>query len=485
MAKKDILKKKMLCSLCIGDDYLKREIELNGALGICSCCGEELEGYTFEKLADIVERVFETHFYRTADQPHTWQLTLLADKESDYEWEREGTPVVTLIADLVDISEESAKIIQSILEERHSDFDSAAMGEETEFSDESYYEERHIDDRAWQREWFAFEHSLKNENRFFNFSAEQVLGNIFNGIFKIQASSGKSVIVDAGPDTEFNTVCRARVCQSDEEIKRAISYPDREIGPPPSRIATAGRMNAQGISVFYGAQNVDTAIAEVRPPVGSQVVVAFFEIIRPLKLLNLDAFSSVVEKGSVFDPLFAGRLEKAAFLSTLCKRLARPVMPNEQSFEYLPTQCVADFLAGAHKPALDGIMFPSAQKPNSGMNIVLFHKSARVDERIVPDGATIEASTYTQYDDGYEREYSVIERLPNLQKSKKESEVSQTTLWLSDYPEKQRGGDTREVSLRIVLESICVQVIKSVSVTTEEYPVSRFEYGENESHMDF
>lgn len=485
MANEDLMEEQMLCHLCIGDDYLKREIKLNGALGVCSCCGEELEGYTFEELADIVERVFETHFCRTADQPHSWQLTLLADKESDYEWEREGTPVIALIADLVGISEESAQIIQSILEERHSDFESAAMGEETEFSDESYYEERRVDDRAWQSEWLALEHSLKNENRFFNSSAEHVLGNIFKGIFKIQASSGKSVIVDAGPDTEFNTVCRARVCQSDEEIKRAISYPDREIGPPPSRLATAGRMNAQGISVFYGAQNVDTAIAEVRPPVGSQVVVAFFEIIRPLKLLNLDALSSIVEKGSVFDPQFAGRLEKAAFLSTLCKRLARPVMPNEQSFEYLPTQCVADFLAGAHKPALDGIMFPSAQKPNSGMNIVLFHKSARVEERIVPDGATIEASTYTLYDEEYEREYSVVERLPNLQKSKGEREVSQVLPWISDYSEEQRGGDTREVSLRILLESICVQVIKSVSVTAKEFSVSRFEYEGLESYMDF
>ena len=39
-------------------------------------------------------------------------------------------------------------------------------------------------------------------------------------------------------------------------------------------------MNAQGIAVFYGAGDVETALAEVRPPVGSRVVTAEFEIIR-------------------------------------------------------------------------------------------------------------------------------------------------------------------------------------------------------------
>ena len=43
-------------------------------------------------------------------------------------------------------------------------------------------------------------------------------------------------------------------------------------------------MNAKGISTFYGATNEDIALAEVRPPVGSQVAIARFDIIRPLLL---------------------------------------------------------------------------------------------------------------------------------------------------------------------------------------------------------
>ena len=49
---------------------------------------------------------------------------------------------------------------------------------------------------------------------------------------------------------------------------------------------TGGRMNAAGISVFYGATDDETAIAGVRPPVGSWVATATFEVIRPLRLLK-------------------------------------------------------------------------------------------------------------------------------------------------------------------------------------------------------
>ena len=57
--------------------------------------------------------------------------------------------------------------------------------------------------------------------------------------------------------------------------------------------AAAGRMNARGISVFYGANDPLVALSEVRPPVGARVAIARFEIIRPIKLLDLTARARV------------------------------------------------------------------------------------------------------------------------------------------------------------------------------------------------
>lgn len=223
----------------------------------------------------------------------------------------------------------------------------------------------------------------------------------------------------------------------------------------------------------------------MRPSVGSQVAVAFFEIIRPLKLLNLGAFSSIVEKGSLFDPQFTARLEKAAFLRSLCKRLARPIMPNDQNFEYLPTQSVADFFAGTSDAALDGIMFPSAQRDNSGLNIVIFHKSSRVEERTAPLGTTFEASTFTEYDDGFEREYSIVEKVPNTYKSGRERDISQLLSRQNIFWDEQREGDPREVSLCIIPESILVHIVKSISIDADKYTVSRVRYEKSENSVGF
>jgi hypothetical protein len=185
----------------------------------------------------------------------------------------------------------------------------------------------------------------------------------------------------------------ARVFQADKKLEEAIGRPDLHLGPPPAIVASAGRMNARGISVFYGANDPNVVIAEVRPPVGSQVAVARFEIVRPLRLLDLTALNEVRIKGSIFDPQFADRLEHAMFLRSLCQRITKPVMPDDEAFDYLPTQAVADFLATEAKIPLDGIIFPSVQAAGNALNIVLFHKAARVEMIDIPHGTEISSRT--------------------------------------------------------------------------------------------
>src|SRR5260221_11974731 len=104
-------------------------------------------------------------------------------------------------------------------------------------------------------------------------------------------------------------------------------------------------MSARGISVFYGATNASVALAEVRPPVGSKVVVARFIITRPLRLLDLTALDDVRDGGSIFDPSLKGRLERAAFLRSLGQCMTRPVMPDDEAFDYVTTQAITNYLA--------------------------------------------------------------------------------------------------------------------------------------------
>jgi hypothetical protein len=68
-------------------------------------------------------------------------------------------------------------------------------------------------------------------------------------------------------------------------------------------------------------------------------------------------------------------------------------MPDDEAFEYLPTQAIADFLATENEPVLDGVVFPSVQAEGNGLNVVLFHKAAHVEAMEIPEGTEIEASS--------------------------------------------------------------------------------------------
>ena len=171
-------------------------------------------------------------------------------------------------------------------------------------------------------------------------------------------------------------------------------------------------MNAHGISVFYGATDPLVALAEIRPPVGSTVVVGRFELVRPVRLLDVEALRSVYVSGSIFDPEFIHRLARGKFLKWLSQRIVKPVMPDDQPFDYLATQAIADFLATDAKPPLDGIIYPSAQGKKGQCNVVLFHKAARIQRMDIPKGTRIAASLYNETEDLPETDYWVWEENP-------------------------------------------------------------------------
>jgi hypothetical protein len=72
-------------------------------------------------------------------------------------------------------------------------------------------------------------------------------------------------------------------------------------------------------------------------------------------------YSRTAKGGSLFDPSFMGRLQKAKFLEGLSDRISAPVLPDDEPLEYLPTQALADFLATEMNPPLDGIIYRSVQ----------------------------------------------------------------------------------------------------------------------------
>jgi hypothetical protein len=464
---------KKICHECVGDNYLSGLIEKEGVAGLCSYCAIEGEPcITVEELADHVEGAFKRHFYRTSDQPDGYESMLLRDKEINYEWDRHGEPVLYAIEEAASIDAAAAQDVLDILEYRHSDLEAAQMGDECEFDSESHYEEKSPQDHEFAFEWRTIERSLKTESRYFNQGAEAFLARLFADLDQRTTSKGEPVIVRAGPDTARTSFFRARVFHKSDELDQAMMRPDLHLGPSPSAFARAGRMNANGISMFYGASDSEVALAEVRPPVGSRALVGEFQIIRPVRLLDVAALQSVYIEGSIFDPGYLEQLSLWKFMGRLSERITMPVMPDDEPTEYLITQMIADYLARQPAPGLDGILFSSVQSPGEHRNVVLFHHASCVEALDIPEGTKLSAHQTYSTEVGDEVDYRVWEEVPPPEPPKAK-EAADDFNWDVDVSPDQTERVYREATLRVLTGTIAAHHITGVTFATDEFKVDR------------
>jgi hypothetical protein len=466
------LSEKKLCHECVGERYLSDQIEVEGISAACDYCAEiETPCFSIVQIANLVQTAIEQHYYMTPDSPDDYQSSWLRDKESDYDWERDGEPVQDVVTELLCATENIAADVLELLSDR---FDCRRPGDpdegETEFAHTAFYELKAHSHRDWDLKWQRLEVALKNEVRFFNQEVLDVLKSVFNNLHQVQSRTLDVAVVHIGPGTPLGALYRAREFQSAYGLKKALESPVEELGPPPGEYARAGRMNASGISVFYGAEQAHSALSEVRPVVGSNVVVAKFSIIRPLQVLDLRALKTINFKGSLFDPSYAEEKQRMGFLSTLTGRLTVPVMPGEQEREYLTTQAVADYLAGMSEPELDGILFPSVQD-GTGVNVVLFHKSALV-EPLAESGRKVVSASIEEIDYEFDAPYPEYEiSTETVEKQGGSVSLLPTVFDFDVHREPARPVQKREASLRLELESIEIHDINAVNVRTTMLPV--------------
>jgi hypothetical protein len=463
----DVVRDYRICSACIGEAFLSAEVEQDGTHEPCSYCENSKKTISIGELAEQTKSMLEEHFYQTSLDT------------TPFDDERRGNPIVEVIADAAEMNELPAKHVQLVLDNDYYDYEMAQIQEENPFEEEAHYAEKGPQTYELSAEWSDFETRLKTETRLFNSEAEATLDSVFSGLTEHKTKAGKPVIVIAGPVTALVSLYRARVFHTDGKLEAALARPDLEIGPPPWRAAVAGRMNSRGISVFYGSGTPEAALAEIRPPVGSRVVVGRFDLIRALQLLDVEALRSIFVTGSLYDPTFMPRLEKARFLQGLSRRITVPVMPDDEPFEYLVTQAIADYLANRKDPVIDGIIYPSVQCGHQEVNAVLFHKSARVEKLPIPEGTEITANLYDHSDGDVSPDYTVWEKTP----PEEPKEDGDSSFDVNAFLLSSRGSnaDVREPALRLELKSIKVHHVEQVSFKTEEFDVKRYRSEQKQS----
>lgn len=141
---------------------------------------------------------------------------------------------------------------------------------------------------------------------------------------------------------------------------------------PLSNRATEGRANPRGIPYLYCTDQLETAIAEVRPWIGSLVSVGQFRVVRTLRLIHCSAPEKphqIIINGIPQIP--QEDWDKAVWWD-IGRAFSKPVvLSSDDTAEYVPTQIIAEFI---RKQKYDGLVYASAFA--GGYTMVLFDLGA-------------------------------------------------------------------------------------------------------------
>lgn len=456
-----------VCHGCIGNRVLVDIVRAEGTRVACSYCDGVSEAMPLDDFAHRIHEVLQEHFVLSPSQPTGLEYAFAKEGH----WAPPGYPVADVIADIVGICEKITTNVRELLSEFYG-YHAVKGGEEDPYSSDAYYEERGAEDSAWK----MFCEHIRYHGRFFNSYAEDELKNIFGDLRTHKTFRSKPVIRELSPGGDNSPIWRARTALSSKELKAILKAPAREIGPPPPRLTKGGRMNASGIPVFYGAMEKETCVAELRAPVGSQVVLAKFELLRPVRLLDLGALTEIWNiEANHFDPDYGKHEGRAASLRSLASEICRPVMPQDEAFEYLPSQAVAEYLSNKLDTRLDGIIFPSSQTDGAGRNVVLFNHACAVAPYDLPKGTKVEVDLPRKHDeDGEEDEENggtimVFETVPQTCSTPPRTDGETlfdlsifSPEWSEDDIESEELSTWSKPTLRLDMKSVLVLDIRSV-----------------------
>ena len=461
-----------VCHKCIGDTTLAKQVEEESRLAECSYCHRLMAALALEELSDRIGQVMEELFEPIAPPSRRPEDASGPEESASEPWWEDMEDTEAVIERIADIDPPIAIDIRGYLFDKYQSLgDMEEEEHRNPYSAETWHIEKEPESSGLRIAWRDFRGEIHSRARFFGPPTGANLEEIFANLTSLKTLWGAPVIREINPGNKDSSFWRGRAVYSLDELKRVLESPIQEMGPPPSDKAKAGRMNSEGIPVFYGALEEETCLSEIRAPVGSFVVLVEFDLLRPIRILDLGAMSIAYSELSYFDDNYGDERSRERFLRELVEELGRPIMPHEESREYLASQVVADYLANRFEGGLEGMFFSSSQTAGAGHNVVLFNHAGGVEDisqtaiglRVtVPRPATIPppgaepANDFTVQTDPSEPE-EVSEQRPE------DNATGAAT----------QKGDNRRATLGLNPANLKVLRISGVNYKHETYPVNR------------
>ena len=223
------------------------------------------------------------------------------------------------------------------------------------------------DDEEQYRIWRNFEHDCKYYNRFFDLTprGEGKANRRTDMLRKLYETCLKNLKEEIEPGTELY---RARVIDSKFKRGRDYDLDEASIGPADKTNSQSGRMNPEGISYFYVAEDEATALKEGRLRANERVLIGRFKTIKELTVIDWTKANIYENAVDIFSPKY--NPEMAVYQDFLRRFAIEVGKPNEteKTIEYVATQLVAEYVRGY---GFDGIKYDSAV--GNGFDVVFFY----------------------------------------------------------------------------------------------------------------
>jgi hypothetical protein len=346
------------CVECFKDDEIIAKIKRMKNIGNCDFCNS-INKYVYDTevdsdLVDDFEGLLNTYSLESVlpDNYPSERLSLLKE-ELFNNWD-----IFSLDAEKINLL---LKSICKVRYEEEPELFEQRIGIRS-FCDDTYMEEHSL---LGGYSWDDFVTLIKTENRFHtkHFKTE-VLDIICSYVKKIYKSG-----------TIFY---RARISGKDGLSKL-------EMGAPPHKFATAGRVNPEGISYLYLGSDKTTTLNEIRAGLHDYVSIASFKLKKEISVVDLTRIDTI----TAFSDLdFTQHAINKAHLKRINSEIAKPLRRQDSHLDYLPTQYICDYIKTIRSngdPDYSGIEFKSTMNKD-GFNLAIF------------DGSLFECEDVTVYD---------------------------------------------------------------------------------------
>lgn len=156
--------------------------------------------------------------------------------------------------------------------------------------------------------------------------------------------------------------------------ERTFPLTGKALGSAPTEWAQANRMSPKGVSMFYGSDELETAIAEVKYGDHPWAAAGQFRTACELRIVDL---SSLPYAPSIFDPTQREDYHAIEFLWEFANDISQPV--TNAAIDYRPTQALTADIRSMPYDQIDGIRYRSAAR-SGGTSYVLFFDNNQCGE---------------------------------------------------------------------------------------------------------